>query len=117
MKRGIFFPVYTFFAVFLFTSLVAGANTCSPPDQIILRLSSDTNAHAEVWNGAGSYATEICYNEIFGQQGNGDHTCASGGSNRVVRLSSDINDHGEGASGTNYNVDICYCNLICLFAR
>ena len=114
MKRGILYiSIISFFAVFLFTSLVAGANTCNSPDQIILRLSSDTNAHAEVWNGVGSYTTAICYDEIFLQPGNGDHTCAPGGSNRVLRLSSDTNAHAESPLGTIYNTEVCYDGLTC----
>ncbi len=45
------------------------ANTCSNSYQIILKLSNDTNAHAEVYNGAGNYVTEVCYDELFGQFG------------------------------------------------
>ncbi len=114
MKRGIFLiSTISFFAVLLFTSLVAGANTCSSPNQIILRLSADTNAHAEVWNGAGNYITEICYDQIFGQPGTGNHNCAPAGSNRVLKLSSASNAHAEAPSGTIYNTEVCYDGLNC----
>ena len=83
---------------------------CIPPDQTILRLSASSNAHGELWNGAGDYGWEICYNEIFGVGGNGDRTCHS---NKVVGLDASTNAHAENVSLTNYQTNVCYGDLIC----
>ncbi len=111
MKRGILIAIVTFI-VFISLSLVSSANSCGgSQDQIILRLSADTNAHGEVFNGAGAYITEICYDQIFGVFGNGNRAC--NGANTVLRLSADTNAHGEGPSGTSYTTQICYGDLNC----
>ena len=109
MKRGFF--IVLFLAIIFHLSLANAINICSSQDQVILKLSTDTNAHAEVWNGPGHATTQICYDQIFEQLGNGDHTCS--GTNTVLKLSSTDNAHAEGPQGMFYNVDVCYGNLIC----
>ncbi len=88
------------------------AQTCSDESQIILRLSSETNAHGEVWNGAGNYPVEICYDEIFGVQGNGNRVCS--GENKVLGLSANTNAHAEIPSLDNYETEVCYGDLECI---
>lgn len=84
---------------------------CSSQDQLILRLSDSTNAHAEVFDGAGNYSVEICYDTIFGVAGSGDRSCT--GSNKVVGLSDLTNAHAEEPSLSNYATDVCYGGLSC----
>ena len=112
MKRGTNINILILFLIsIVFFNFVSAANTCSSGNQIILKLSADTNAHGEVWNGAGGYTTEVCYDQIFGVAGDGNRVCD--GNNRVLRLSSSTNAHAEGPLGTNYNTEICYSNLNC----
>jgi hypothetical protein len=85
---------------------------CSSPDQIILKLSSITNAHGEFYNGT-TYPIEICYDTIFGSPGDGDRTCQPNGENKVLGLSSITNAHAEGPSQDVYPIDVCYGNLSC----
>ncbi len=98
-------------------SCATGSNTCPSSDDIILRLSSPTNAHGEEWNGAGGYSTEVCYSEIFGTTytGSNPHSCISGDSNLVLRLSSPTNAHGEipDATANAYTTNVCYGDLSC----
>lgn len=86
---------------------------CSNSDNIILKLSNATNAHAEVYNGAGNYNIEICYNEIFGSsfEEENPHSCT--GINKVLKLNSTTNAHAEIPSQNNYSVDVCYGDLNC----
>ncbi len=83
---------------------------CSDESQIILKLSSSTNAHGELWNQE-NYGFEICYDEIFGTLGDGDRTCS--GKNKLLGLSAVTNAHAEIPSLDNYQVDVCYDNLVC----
>jgi hypothetical protein len=80
---------------------------CSSDSQIILRLEKETNAHGEVWDG--NYPIEICYDDIFGEEGGGDRTCHG---NKVLGLSSDTNAHAEIPGLNNYN-PVCYGDLNC----
>lgn len=110
MKRGVIFGLFISLIIILFPSALA-ANTCSDSDQIILRLSSDSNAHGETYNGIGGYTTEICYDDIFGTPGNGDRTCS--GTNKIIGLSSNTNAHAQDPSLNTYGTPICYGNLAC----
>ena len=116
MKRlcvflGLFLVSFTFF----FGVVSAQTYQCGA-DQTILRLSAETNAHAEIYNGAGNYPKDICYNEIFGKifddDGNPDNNqnCAGNG---VLRLSANTNAHAERLNQGNYNVDVCFGDLVC----
>ena len=109
-KKGVLFSFVVLFAVLLNLNAVTAGIMCAD-DQIIFKLSSTTNAHGEVWSGAGNYATEICYDDIFGTTGNGLRTCT--GTNEVIGLSSATNAHGEDPSLNNYGTPICYGDLTC----
>jgi len=103
------------FVSILIVSLLSFTYACTD-DQRILRLSSESNAHGEVWNGAGNYPIEICYDEIFGsdyqaEAGEDVHACT--GTNKVVGLSSETNAHAEEPGLDNYPVDVCYGDLEC----
>ena len=78
-----------------------------------MRLSDTTNAHGEVYNGAGNYPIGICYSTIFGGTAptNPSRTCS--GNNKVVRLSSPTNAHAEIPGNNNYGTEICYQGLNC----
>ena len=101
-----------FLGIVLFTPEVSAQTTCSSQDQIILRLSSAINAHGEIFDGAGNYSEEICYDTIFGVAGGGDRTCD--GNNRVLRLSDMTNAHAEDPGENNYGTDVCYDGLSCV---
>lgn len=85
-------------------------------DQLIFRISSQTNAHSEEWNGAGNYPEEICYNTIFGIRyvGANPHLCIA--SNIVLKASAPTNAHVEQADQANYPIEIGYGDLTCTYA-
>lgn len=85
---------------------------CTAEGDIILRLSSATNAHGETINGGGNYQFGISHSSIFGEVGGGDRTCT--GDNQVVGLSSDTNAHAEGPGQSNYATEVCYEGLSCV---
>ncbi|MEK6809876.1 MAG: hypothetical protein AABY40_04325, partial [Nanoarchaeota archaeon] len=116
MKRLVVFVaiLFGFFITILSSSFTQAVPACGLPDddQLILRLSDITNAHGEFWN-QGNYQTEICYNQIFGLNGNGIRTCD--GSNNVLRLSGNTNAHAERPAGTTPGyVNVCYGDLKCI---
>jgi len=111
-KRGLFvFGILVLFII-MFTGFSSAAHICAD-SQVILKLSGATNAHGEVWNEAGNYDVEICYDTIFGVMGNGDRTCSTGNANKVVGLSGSTNAHAEEPGLNNYATDICYGDLSC----
>lgn len=83
-------------------------------NQTILKLYSQNNSHAEVYNGTGNYPLRVCYNEIFGSDYSGinPHNCS--GNNSVLRLSSLTNAHAETSNLNNYSNEVCYGNLSCV---
>ncbi len=117
MKRFVWAILCGVLGAFVFISLVAAAPTtsCGQNDnnQLIMLISSDTNAHGSEWN-ASDYPIEICYNELFGSLYTGSpHVCTPGETNRVLRLSETANAHAESASLNNYPVQVCYGDLAC----
>jgi len=94
----------------LFSSLSFAAATCSDA-QTILSLSFQTNAHGEYYY-KGNYDVDICYEDIFGTVGNGDHAC--NGNNKVVGLNYNTNAHAETPNREAYTENICYGNLQCV---
>jgi len=102
MKRGLIF-----IAVFLLAiSMVAAA------DDVILKLSSATNAHGEVASGT-SYTTEIKYSDIFGGEYSGTDAYTCNGNNIVLRLSADTNAHAQDPAGGDYTTEVCFGDLQC----
>ncbi|MFH1310927.1 MAG: hypothetical protein ABIH65_00795 [Nanoarchaeota archaeon] len=107
--------IFFFLISILFSSTNVESAVFCPNEQIILKLSSETNAHGEVWDGTGSYPVLICYDEIFGTPyAYADYsnlrTCAN---NKVVGLSTTTNAHAEEPGLTNYATNICYGDLDC----
>lgn len=91
--------------------LVSAQTYSCADDQTILKLASQTNSHGELYNGAGNYGTEICYNEIFGVDYTltNPHACSGNG---VLDLSTSSNAHGAQYASA-YTLDICYGDLVC----
>ena len=112
MRNGVHLILFVIVIFAFFLASVSAANSCSDSSQVIFRLSGNTNAHAEVFNGQGNYDTEICYNQLFSDAPiPGNRECL--GNNEVLRLSSDTNAHAETPYGNNYNVKVCYRDLRC----
>lgn len=114
MKRGalVFISIVFFLATLIFSiGIVAAA--CAQ-DDVILKLSSQTNAHAE--NASMSfYPVEICYSHIFGSNYNGADRYKCTGNNVVLRLSYPTNAHAEGRTETTAGYDnLCYGDLNCV---
>ncbi|MBX4211898.1 hypothetical protein KW787_00370 [Candidatus Pacearchaeota archaeon] len=88
---------------------VVSAAECDD-SQIIMRLSSNNNAHGSLWSG--DYATKICYNSLFGinYSGPSPHDCSA---NTVITLSDITNAH---ASENSYSNPVCYGDLKCRVA-
>ena len=92
---------------------------CADSSQRILKITSLSNAHAELWNGSGNYAIEICFDEIFGFDYNGQSPQECTGSNTVLRLAdgttSETNAHAERREESNpeYGLEVCYGDLDC----
>jgi hypothetical protein len=92
---------------------ISGVYAACSSKQVILKLSSDSNAHAELWNGD-DYSVEICHPDIkpaYSSKKGEQHECK--GNNLVLRLSSKTNAHSEVKTAGNYDVDVCYGNLLC----
>src|SRR3989344_4091909 len=111
MKKVVVFLLVCL-SFFVFLNIVGAVCT---GDDIILKLSATTNAHGEVWNGAGGYTVNVCYNDLFGPYGGPPSRRTCTGSNLIVRLSSDTNAHAEDPSLTNYNTNVCYGDLQCQY--
>lgn len=121
--------IFALFLVFGIT-FVAGFN---PPgsgiEGIILKISSSTNAHGEMFNGSGNYNIGIRYNETFGHiyprlnliailsfNPTYPHTICTG-TNKILRLSGDTNAHAESPAKTTAGYrDICYGQLQCRYS-
>ena len=108
----VLFSIVLLTGMFFLSQNVSAQVTCSSSSQIILRLSASTNAHGEVFNGGGSYSTEICYDTLFGTTGTGNRVCS--GTNNVVGLSASTNAHAEGPTQNNYGTEVCYDDLSCV---
>lgn len=84
---------------------LATLRQCTPgAGNLVLRLSGNTNAHAQASGQSPAYPIDICY---------GDLSCFSstsacpGGSTEIVSLNSANNAHLEIATANNYNTRIC----------
>lgn len=78
----------------------------SPWNNIVMGLSSSTNAHGE-FPDLGTYNYVLCCD--FGEQ---DTECNE--NNKLIGLSSATNAHAEATEGENYATDVCYDGLICV---
>lgn len=108
MKRGVYSaPFVMLFFMLSFSFVTAADYTCSDANRIF-RISANTNAHGEVFNGASTYLTHICYDDYFGSfSGTPSRACTTG--NVVVRLSDTTNAHAERAGLTTIGyTNICF---------
>ena len=106
-----------FFLTVFLIGIVSAAHECgNDVNQVILRLSGNTNAHGEIATESNYHGTgrAVCYAQTFGTQFVGivDRTC-NGNSKVVLKLSSSTNAHAEGPAGTSYGVSVCYTGLTC----
>ncbi len=108
--------------VFLFLLLIfTGSASANIGDDVIIALSSDTNAHAELYNKF-HYTTIINYTEIFGwPPADNPHL----GPGIVLRLSSNTNAHAQIPKGScigfarpckTYN-NVCYTDKKCIIVK
>lgn len=98
--------------------LISCASAQCADSQRILRLSSATNAHAELYNYSnplGNYSVQVCYNEIFRLNFTraNPQACQANDANLVLRLSTPTNAHAEIPSQNNYSIPVCYGDLAC----
>jgi len=121
MKRGMKLLLFGLFSM-LFLGIVSAQITRYSPQDIILRISGNTNAHGEIYSQNTSGYTNIYYSDIFGNTYAGSVTpanlriCSVSGSNRVLRLWANTNAHAQAPSftaGTLYDIDVCYGDLVC----
>jgi len=116
-KRGIYFLIISLIFIFiLLTNIVSSACT-GGVNQLIMRISSTTNAHGEIYSGT-AYTQEICYDDIFVTPYDiindpTPHTCETGNTNKILGLSANTNAHAQEPSLDTYDTDICYGNLGC----
>ncbi|MBU2562107.1 MAG: hypothetical protein KKF68_00400 [Nanoarchaeota archaeon] len=107
-KRG--FTLGCFLFIFILIGF-ASAESCriversSCSDDILMGLSSITNAHGEIASSE-NYNYVLCCD--FGA---GDTACT--GTNKIIKLSSITNAHAEIPSLNNYNQSICYEDFVC----
>ncbi len=97
----------------IFTSLFVLAEvsltTSCEDNNIILRLSGDSDAHASRWNYAG-YKNYICSSENLSGE---VHSCT--GNNLVLKLSDAIDGHASSSELENeYPVSVCYSDFNCV---
>lgn len=119
MKRLVKLLFFSVFSILAF-SFVSAQITPQTPEDIIFRISSPTNAHGELYNGAGNYGTPVFYSDVFGAPYSGTispaniHLCS--GTNLALRLSANTNGHGQAPdyTGTAYPTDVCYGGLTCI---
>ena len=93
----------------VFFSIIISADTCDiqtscAPENTVLKLSSTTNAHGELYN-QGNYNYYLCcdFEGIHTQDGN----------NKIIGLHSSTNAHGEIPSLNNYVTDVYFGDLEC----
>ncbi len=119
MKRGIQF-ILVFIVIIVLLSInssfvIAQVPECGNDRFVILRLSSSTNAHAELATQIAYKSTgqPICFNELFPSSSYvpdvNSHTCNA--NNLVLKLSSSTNANAEDPSRTAYTTNVCYSGL------
>lgn len=103
------------FVFILFSFSLVAATSCDN-SQTIMRLYGSTNSHVSAWNeSVSTYTEEICYDDIFGftYDGTNPHNC--NGLNRVLSLYSPSNSHASETTDANYNYEVCYGDLDCIY--
>lgn len=124
MQRGL---VYLGLVAFIFLisalSLVSAAPDYNcPVNQQLFRISSQTNAHAELFNGNGNYPVHICYDDYFGTfEGEPNRACDPFGPNfAFLSLTGFTNAHVEDPAllSQGYGYDACFdSRLSCVYQQ
>ncbi len=113
------------FLMILSLGVISGVDSCSiklrtfcnNPNDIVMGVSSSTNAHGELWNQI-NYDYVLCCNF-----GTGDRECSphlhpvykeNASANKIIGLSSATNAHAETPGESNYKINVCYENLACI---
>ena len=101
--------------LFLFFFLInfASAGCSNNQSQIIMQLSSQTNAHGALWNQ--SYSINLCYNDLFsvsytGTGSNSHNDCTNHNNGLLLRLYSENNSHAA-FDDSAYTIPVCYKGL------
>ena len=84
---------------------ITDRNSCETNGNVIMGLSSTTNAHGELAN-QNNYDDVLCCNFA------GSLTCD--GQNKIIGLSSETNAHVEIPDETTYSTELCYYDLDCM---
>jgi len=100
-KEGFYFILSIVLSVFLIVNASA-AISCSNINQIIMKISSEENAHASLWN-KGSYDVEVC--SPIGQN-------IDRGNNAVLWLSSEENAHASITEHGSYTNAVYFGNQL-----
>ena len=100
-----------FLGLLFLPSAISASCGLANDNQLIFRISGATDAHAELYDGT-SYATEICYNTIFGSEyaGASPHS-----GNTVLKASAATDAHVEQSNQANYLTNISYGTLVCTY--
>ncbi|RMD45772.1 hypothetical protein D6829_01440 [Candidatus Pacearchaeota archaeon] len=99
------------YILLLLTFPLVSPTQCDNND-VIIRLSGKTNAHAETWDfNPPRYLEKICYSKIFGREIQNGHNCDPQ-RNLVLKLSGKTNAHAGGSS-SGYTTTVCYRGLSC----
>lgn len=82
--------------------------------EVILKLSSSTNAHGEIYSET-NFNTNINYRDIFGDLYSNYpvRTCTKTKDNLILKLSDTTNAHAEGPEESNYLTEVCFGDLNC----
>ena len=105
MKIKIFGLVFgILFLIGLVSAQICTVQDSCAPENTILKISSSTNAHGELWN-QDNYGYYLCCDF------EGTHACD--GTNKILGLSAITNAHAEVPSQNNYATDVCFGNLSC----
>ncbi len=103
--RGLILGIFLCILLANFASASLCEITTSCDNSIIMKLSSPTNAHGEVWDGP-NYNYYLCCDI------EGNHECNEI-TNKVVGLSATTNAHAQIPSLGSYPTNVCFGNLTC----
>ena len=110
MQKKSVFMLTLVCSLILFSSIVIAA--CANDDQIILRLSSPSNAHGATYDKT-SHTTQVCYDEFYSTYSGDPPRTGCEAQNNLIFLSSAENAHAATTSGGAYTTPICHLGLEC----
>ncbi|MFH1801358.1 MAG: hypothetical protein ABH804_00795 [archaeon] len=103
-KRGLIILIAVFFIGLASAQTCSVTTSCSSSDNIIMKMSSQDNAHGAVYD-------DTNYNYCISCDFIGSHECDGG--NKIMGLSATTNAHAESPSLNNYNTHVCFGDLTC----